>query len=230
MNLLTYSTTNIILLFLLIIGVYLLFFIPIYLKTKKLVKMLNVDNDVEGFLTEIDKEIDKTKNKKYMNYLMINKSAGLSALGKYKEAVNLLKLVDLKELPKLYIVQYYNNLLYCLLMSEKLDEAEGVFKSTESLLSDYLKQKSLKKAIKSTLATYEFYKGDISKSQKMFEELLFEEDLILYQSISINYFLALIYLQGNEKIKAKEKLEVVVKIGYKNIHIYKKATNFLKGL
>jgi len=95
-----------------------IYFIPLLKRTNKLEAKLAEGKDIKGYIADIDQMMNKTKNKKYENFLMINKSSGLLALGKYREAANLLKLVDLGSLPNIYIVQYYNNLLYSQLMQE----------------------------------------------------------------------------------------------------------------
>ncbi|MBM7613821.1 hypothetical protein [Alkaliphilus hydrothermalis] len=207
-----------------------IYFIPLLKRTKNLESKLAEGKDIKGYIAELDKMINKTKNKKYENFLMISKSSGLLALGKYREAANLLKLVDLGSLPNIYIVQYYNNLLYSQLMQENLNDAEALREASRKLLGKYEKQKSLKNSIKNTFATYEYYLGDLEKSQSMFEELLKDQNSILLYKIASHYFLGLIDLKKENKEQAKEKFEKVLNTGHNNIFFEKKAASLLKEL
>jgi len=206
------------------------YFIPLLKRTNKLEAKLAEGKDIKGYIADIDQMMNKTKNKKYENFLMINKSSGLLALGKFREAANLLKLVDLGSLPNIYIVQYYNNLLYSQLMQENLNDAEALREATKKLLGKYEKQKSLRNNIKNTLATYEYYLGDLDKSQSMFEELLKNQEVILLQRIASQYFLGLIDLKKDRKAQAKERFEKVLNNDHNNIFFEKKATGLLKEL
>jgi len=207
-----------------------IYFIPLLKRTNKLEAKLAEGKDIKGYIADIDQMMNKTKNKKYENFLMINKSSGLLALGKYREAANLLKLVDLGSLPNIYIVQYYNNLLYSQLMQENLNDAEALREATKKLLGKYEKQKSLRNNIKNTLATYEYYLGDLDKSQSMFEELLKDQEVILLQRIASQYFLGLIDLKKDRKAQAKERFEKVLNNDHNNIFFEKKSSGLLKEL
>ena len=60
------------------------------------------EGDVDRFLEEIEKDIEKEKLKAYKNMLLINKTAGLYYKGRPREALALLDQVDPRKLPAIF--------------------------------------------------------------------------------------------------------------------------------
>ncbi|WP_026477835.1 hypothetical protein [Alkaliphilus transvaalensis] len=216
-----------------IVILFLIYFVPLYRRTKNLEKMLNKGTNLSAYISEVEAHINKTKNKKYQNFLLINKASGLVALGKYKEAVNLLKVFDnkdLKELPKVYIVQYYSNLLYGLLITEKHEEAERLYAATYKLLSGYINHRALRNLLLSTFGTYEYYLGNVNKSKELLNELFKSKELTPLQRISSLYYLGMLDLKDDNASDAKNKFDEILKVEHDNPYFKKQASNQLKNL
>jgi tetratricopeptide (TPR) repeat protein len=180
-----------------------------YFRLSRVYKALNVQNNPELFLKKIDKFIFRTKDKKNLMLLKISKGAALSQLGRFEDSYIITKSVDTNLLKGTEKIVYYNNLLYDLLLMGRYGEAKEFYIVNSDVFSEKITNVQLLTAIKETLATYEFYLGDIAISEQKFNELLNNKHLSKHQKSSIYYHLGLIYIRYNNINKAIEYLNMI---------------------
>lgn len=174
----------------------------LYFKNKNLEKLSNDTKTFPIFLEKVDKEINRLweismntrfdyMRSKYI-FMVMYKSEKLYNIGKIDEATLTLMSVDpdgFTKSPKL-LTAYYNNLLYYLLLLNRLDEAEKIHYKLDELLKD---NELIPSYIKDTLAIYEFFKGNFDKSKEMFLEIMSSSPDS--QGKTPNYFLSQIYIK-----------------------------------
>ncbi|WFD08685.1 hypothetical protein [Tepidibacter hydrothermalis] len=202
---------NNIFIFLVIIGSMFTIFRSIK-RSKYVVSLLNDQYNVNLFLEEIEKDINKTLNDKNKKMLLINKSCGLNYKGDFEQSVEILKSIDIKGINKVFKKSYYNNFLYNLLMLDRIDEAKEMFANHIDDIEVETKYKMLDISTNHTLAAYEFYIGNLKKSREMFERLL-EKDHSEINEVSTFYFLGLMDLKEKKLEEGRQKLKKSAEFG-----------------
>ena len=94
-------------------------------------------------------------------------------------------------------ISYYNNLTYDFILTGRLEEA---FNALEEIFNerDFDIHKHL--SIMDTIATFEFYKGNFEKSQKLFEEIISAQSK--NKPVTCLYFFSQIYIKNGNTIEA----------------------------
>ena len=127
-------------------------------------------------------------------------------------ALGLLNAIDPDNLPKKFKSLYYNNKLSLLLISEKLERANILYTKHSDIIKSGLHNKKLKMCVKSTLATYEIYFGDMAESKKVFLSLL-ESDHSDFSTGLYYYYLGLIESKYNNVEESLEYFNKAKKLG-----------------
>lgn len=145
-------------------------------KDYKTFKNLKVENS-EHFFLEIDKAIETTQNKRMKALFQLQKSVGLMYKGPFEESIALLTTTQIKSNNKLQKMLNLNNLLYSLLLSHQLESAKRLIDSNPEFRKYSSWNRNVRTIIKNTVATYEFYLGDLQTSRTLFNELSNEKML-----------------------------------------------------
>ena len=128
--------------------------------------------DVDRFLAEIEKDIEKEKSKVYKDMLLVNKTAGLYYMGRSREAVRILDEIKIVKLPKLFRYLYYNNRMANLILDERINEAQELVDKNPEVFKMTDKPSLINHAMQGNLAALAFHQGDHEKSRVMLEGLL----------------------------------------------------------
>lgn len=180
-------------------------------RMKPVISMLHA-GDVDSFLKEIDKDIGKARGKRLKSTLMPNKAAGLAYKGQWDVAISLLNSIDQSALNQNGQILYYNNLLWLLLMAERFDKARKLLSEHPDVLASKTKDDQLNDALKGTLATYEFYLGDVNKSREIFADLLKPEQPTIVRAVR-QYFLGMLDLKQGRAQEGTNNLDKAAELG-----------------
>jgi tetratricopeptide (TPR) repeat protein len=129
-------------------------------RSRQVVALL-YDDQPERFLAEIEKDIAACgPGDVFRICLLVNKSAGLYYVGRFEEAVQLLRELPARRLPRIFQCVYYHNLLTSLLELRRFDEARRIMEENRRLLVPETRVKALNEAIRGSLALFELSCGD----------------------------------------------------------------------
>ena len=159
--------------------------------------------DIDVFLREIDKDIDRYSLSDMSINFLISKSAGLCYKGRFDDAIELLCSFDVNKLIGINKSAYYNNMVSALLLSGKIDEANRLHAEQRECLEPDTKIQPLSLAMKSTQATLDFFNGNLAKSRDALAELS-STRLLDVDKAQVFYFLGMIDLKENRVHQAHE--------------------------
>lgn len=183
-----------------------------YLKYYKKFKKLGKLKNTEDFFIEVDKAIETTQDKRMKASFQQLKAVRLIRKGSFEESIKLLSAIEMKPQNKIRKVLLLNNLLCAYLLSSQLERAKELLDSNPEFRGYSSWNRMVGIAIKNTLATYEFYLGDLQKSKTTFIELL-DEKMNDEHMASNYYFLGQIDLREGKNEEAKIKFNKAKELG-----------------
>jgi ATP-dependent Clp protease, protease subunit len=124
--------------------------------THRIVPLLK--SDLRAFLRESVTAVKRENNPVYRDILRINLSAGLCGAGAWEEALRILRPVHVRRLGKMFRAAFYNNRIYALALSGRVDEARQLYRQQEKVLARC--RGVLGEAILDTSATLLYLEGD----------------------------------------------------------------------
>lgn len=168
--------------------------------------------EIDLFISEINKDIERAKHEKLKNILLVNKTVGLIYKSDWQRSLSILKSIDSETLPMPVKKAYYNNLIFTLILLGKIEEADKLFSQYSEKYFTDIKDIHIKHAIISTYASLEFYKGNIIKSKEIFTEITKNQvpDINL---AGVYYMLGKIYLKEENHAKAIIAFETAIQKG-----------------
>lgn len=184
---------------------------PIIVRIKPVVLIL-YSGEVDRFLVEIEKDINRVRGKKLKNLLLLNKSTGLAYRGDFEAALDLLHSLDVSLFRPQEQVIYHNNLLSNLLLAAKLVEAEELVVQHPDIFTAHSSDQIGVLARRGTFATYQFYQGNLTESQQKFEATLAADQPPIFRAMG-EYFLGLIYLKQGRDQDGMRLLESAAELG-----------------
>lgn len=174
---------------------------------RRLLKILNIDIDVERYMNEIQEAINKTKNKTHKLCLSINMAVGYSAKGEYKKAIDYMLNLNIKDLNSTIKAVYYNNLAYFYCEANNLQGAIKAYSQGEKFINKLLKDPYYCATFLNTKGAIEYLIGHLAESEKLFEESKLQQVAGNHLITSANLYLAKIYMKTNRKEKGKLLLD-----------------------
>lgn len=181
--------------------------------------------DPEQYIIKLEKEIKINTNEKFIKMLNVNISTGLFLRGKFDEAINLLKTIDIGYLNKDFKRVYYNNYILCLLQLERLDEAKEFKETKMEILQEKSRNDRVNISVQRVLAIYDFYFNENTTQCKKTFEYLIEINKINLYTVTLSYYLGLILIKEGKVREARPYFEMVQRIGSKTFYAEK-----IKGL
>lgn len=124
--------------------------------------------DVDGFLTETEKELQYSRGS-WRNCYLVNKSAGLYYKGDFAAAIELLQNIPVKKLPRMYRYLHTNNLLANLLGAEQVNAAGQLIKENPDVFVKNRYNSKFFTTIQVNLGAYKFYQGDYPAARDLIE-------------------------------------------------------------
>jgi tetratricopeptide (TPR) repeat protein len=191
------------------------------------VKILQ-SGDVERFLAEIEKDIQKEKQKVYKNMLLINKTAGLYYSGEWQQALEILDAINPRKLPRLSCYLYYNNKLANLLLAERIEDARVLVEENQKIFQRASKIPVFINSIQGNIAVLKYFQGRYEESGAMLEKLIHAEQNKLFLAVRM-YYLGRIYLNQG-KMEEGKKLIRDAAAGAPQTFIFRKANELLSRL
>lgn len=172
--------------------------------------------DVKNFLEETEREIQYAAGQWKQCY-QINKTAGLYYLGRFEEALDLLDMIEYRKLPKLYRALYINNRLANLLGAKRIEEAQKLIESNETVFQPTVQNRPIYYALQSNLGVYKYLKGERQTAKYLIEESLKSHQNPLGQAMAY-YYLGCIARDDGQPPIAQEYFQKAKELG-KNIYI-----------
>lgn len=190
----------------------------IYLTHKRLnevAAILNEQADPELFLKELEKDEKIAKEKKMYDFHLLNRSAGLFYLGRWKEALEDLKTVDRNKLHKNHQYFYLIKTLANLLGDGQVKQARELIEENKELIAAFPKKPAIIEAVwNSNCAWLDFCEGELVKSRAVFEGAL-QKDIPRIMRAMNYYALGLIDLKESKRAEARANFAKAVEIGGK---------------
>jgi len=168
---------------------------------------------VEEFLRETDRDIAASDQARVRRLFMVNKSAGLFYQGEFSAGIELLKSVPFKKIPRALRPLYVNNLLNCLMLADRLPEANALREKHAALLARPTRHPRLNLAIRGTLAYLDLMNGRLGAARAAFQELLLAEVQPLFSRAIMHYALGQIELEEGNAEAAGEQLRRAMELG-----------------
>lgn len=172
--------------------------------------------DVKKFLEDTEGEI-KYAAGQWKRCYQINKTAGLYYLGRFEEAIDLLDTIEYRKLPKLYRALYINNRLANLLGAKRIEEAQKLIESNETVFQPTVQNRPIYHALQSNLGVYKYLKGERQTARYLLEESLKSHQNPLGQAMAYYYLGCIARDEGQPSI-AQEHFLRAKELG-KNIYI-----------
>jgi len=176
------------------------------------VRMLTGQNDVDGFISKIDADIDRINDAAHLKLLQVNKSTGLFYRGEWAAAITLLEPIDPSSLPREFRALYYNNLLASKLLLDEIDAANQLYAMHLASLALYIPDEDLSNAVGITIGALDYYNGEIPKSKVKLEQTLCIVRVPILKAAA-HYFLALIAASEDNHQQAIEHFNAAVVTG-----------------
>lgn len=186
-----------------------------YKRSNEVAAILNEQADPELFLKELEKDEKIAKEKKLYDYHMLNRSAGLFYLGRWKEALEDLKSVDRKKLHKVYQYHYFSGMLANLLGDGQVQQAREFMEKNKEWLAAFPKKPEIIAEVwKSNCAWLDYCEGELARSRAVFEGLL-QNNIPPIMKATTYYILGLIDLKESKRAQARENFAKAVELGGK---------------
>ena len=177
------------------------------------VRVISPPDDVDGFISKIDDDIEKTDNPVHLSFLQINKSTGLFYKGEWNTAITLLESIDPSAMPIEFKALYYNNLLASKLLLGEIDAANRLYARHLASLAQFIPNQELNVAVGITTGALEYYNADIPKSRMILELVLGIMSPAPLQKAAAHHFLALIAASQEDPSEAIEHLNQAAVMG-----------------
>ena len=172
------------------------------IRKKSLSGILNVDGYSDEYFSKLNKIVDKSKNQNKV-FAMLSLAGELSDAGRSKEAIKVLKKIDLSYASDEIIAEYYNAYIYILTLGGDLENAETAYGAGKILLDKIKNKKSNSGTIFHTLGVLEYAKGNIVKAENYFISAKMYTKMQEVEN-TCNMYLALIYLKTGRREYAKK--------------------------
>lgn len=186
-----------------------------YVRSKKIINLLEEDCDPHAFLVATEKQRKYQMNSpKYNALFSINKAAGLAVSGEFENAKEVLLIIDKKYLSTKNetLLVYTLNLISCLYELGEISDAEELFETQIPILAPLRRRTIL--AIKILIAERFLFLNRYEESKEKFEHLL-SEKISKRARLSILHRLMKIDEQIGDKVSAKKKYEEISATGNK---------------
>lgn len=189
------------------------------------IRMVTDQNDVDGFIREIDADLEQATNEEQVRFLQINKTTGMFFKGEWTAVIALLDSIDPSAMQPNFRTLYYNNLMISKLMNGEIEAANRLYAGHLASLAYFIPHHDLTVAVVITIGALEYYNEDIPKSKLSFEYAMFIACLPQHKAI-IHYFLALIAVSEKNQPKAMEHFDEAMATGTET-WIYRAASDHL---
>ena len=181
--------------------------IKINKEANRLLKILYEDIDAENYIKETKDAISKIKNKSYKLHFSLNLALGYDALGKYQEAIDNMRVLDIIDARWIYKALYYNNLTFFYYEAGNSQSAIQTYSDGEKFINKLLKKPLYRGGPLHTKGIIEYSKGNFASSEELLEKSKLQLNVSHHLVTSANLNIAKICLKTNRIAKARLLLD-----------------------
>lgn len=156
-------------------------------------KILAEDNDPEKYIKKCNDYIEKVDDSAFKEMLKVNSAVGYSVMGKYAEAIEVIKSADLSKLNPSHRAVAINNIAqFSYFLGRDADGTKYV-EDNFQVMQKYLSNKNFAATFMTTFSFYYYLRGNKSKAEKYTENVIgfiknsgssSERDMVILQKMS----------------------------------------------
>ena len=156
-------------------------------------KILAEDNDPEKYIKKCNDYIEKVDDSAFKEMLKVNSAVGYSVMGKYAEAIEVIKSADLSKLNPSHRAVAINNIAqFSYFLGRDADGTKYV-EDNFQVMQKYLSNKNFAATFMTTFSFYYYLRGNKSKAEKYTENVIgfiknsgssSEGDMVMLQKMS----------------------------------------------
>ncbi len=164
-------------------------------------------------LKEVNNSIEKARDEEQKSSFLVYKAELMNFKGDWQQSLDILRSIDTKSISKNPLdIYYYNCLAFTLLFSEKYDEAVNLFMSNMKMFTPNTNNKNLNGLIRTNLAAFEYFTGDVEESKKMLRDLI-NGDLKGFYRLTALYLLGMVYLKDGDIEMSDKYFDDAIAVG-----------------
>lgn len=156
-------------------------------------KILAEDNDPEKYIKKCNDYMEKVDDSAFKEMLKVNSAIGYSVMGKYAEAIEVIKSADLSKLNPSHRAVAINNIAqFSYFLGRDADGTKYV-EDNFQVMQKYLSNKNFAATFMTTFSFYYYLRGNKSKAEKYTENVIgfiknsgssSEGDMVILQKMS----------------------------------------------
>ena len=156
-------------------------------------KILAEDNDPEKYIKKCNDYMEKVDDSAFKEMLKVNSAVGYSVMGKYAEAIEVIKSADLSKLNPSHRAVAINNIAqFSYFLGRDADGTKYV-EDNFQVMQKYLSNKNFAATFMTTFSFYYYLSGNKSKAEKYTENVIgfiknsgssSEGDMVILQKMS----------------------------------------------
>ena len=156
-------------------------------------KILAEDNDPEKYIKKCNDYMEKGDDSAFKEMLKVNSAVGYSVMGKYAEAIEVIKSADLSKLNPSHRAVAINNIAqFSYFLGRDADGTKYV-EDNFQVMQKYLSNKNFAATFMTTFSFYYYLRGNKSKAEKYTENVIgfiknsgssSEGDMVILQKMS----------------------------------------------
>ena len=156
-------------------------------------KILAEDNDPEKYIKKCNDYMEKVDDSAFKEMLKVNSAVGYSVMGKYAEAIEVIKSADLSKLNPSHRAVAINNIAqFSYFLGRDADGTKYV-EDNFQVMQKYLSNKNFVATFMTTFSFYYYLRGNKSKAEKYTENVIgfiknsgssSEGDMVILQKMS----------------------------------------------
>lgn len=139
---------------------------------KHLNKILADDNDPEKYIKKCNDYSEKVEDEGFKAMLKVNSALGYSCMGKYSEAIDVIKSADLSKLNPSHKAVAINNLAQFSYFLGRDEEGTKYVEDNFQTMQKYLSNKNFAATFMTTFSFYYYLRGNKQKARKYTENVI----------------------------------------------------------
>ena len=156
-------------------------------------KILAEDNDPEKYIKKCNDYIEKVDDSAFKEMLKVNSAVGYSVMGKYAEAIDVIKSADLSKLNPSHRAVAINNLAQFSYFLGRDEDGTKYVEDNFQVMQKYLSNKNFAATFMTTFSFYYYLRGNKRKAEKYTENVIgfiknsgssSEGDIVILQKMS----------------------------------------------
>lgn len=135
-------------------------------------KILTEDNDPEKYVKKCGDYAARVEDESFKEMLKVNSAVGYSCMGRYEEALDVLRSADLARLNPSHKAVAINNIAQFSYFLGKDEEATKCVEDNFQMMQKYLANKNFAASFMTTFSFYYYHKGNKNKAERFTENVI----------------------------------------------------------